>query len=107
MIDNYLTSKVKKALKNSEKITVNKHTSEFIFSRDFFNFDGEEDYVSIKLTVNYLENRFSILPINGDLFNFQHCCPESIKLHRSILSVMAEAYEYGAKEVAGDKNREA
>jgi hypothetical protein len=103
MNDSYKTKQIKKSIYDAEKTTIDKVDTKFLFSREFIDFNGERNSVTINLIIDYLEGTFKILPVSGDMFNFNYCNPESVNLHRSILYIMQEAYDFGVKEINNEK----
>jgi hypothetical protein len=103
MREDYTTNQIKKHIVNAEKTTVDKSNSEFLFTRSYIDFNGGKESITVILGVDYLASTFKILPIKGDMFNFNYCKHESISMHKAILTVMAEAYEFGVKEISNVK----
>ena len=97
MRENYTNKQIKKHIENAEKTTIVKSNSEFLFTREYFDFDGNRKSIQLILLVNYKTKRFEIINEESD---FHYCKLENISDHRAVLTVMAEAYEYGVKEIS-------
>jgi len=97
--DSYLTKKVNKHIKNSGTSIRTKINEEYEFQEIYLDCNGNYETVTVILHIDHRENNYTILPINGDMFNFQYNTYENYERTLAILAAIKKALEFGRDEL--------